>query len=378
MAGIYKRGKTWWARVQRGGKDIRQSLETRSESVAKRRLAKWIEQLDGIGWGEKPEITLNEIADRFIQEHLPNMRHQSARRYGVSLSHLDRLMGHKMLQAIGSADLVEFETSRRSEGAAPPTVRRDMACLSSLYGFAIEREIVDSNPVGPFLRRAKKRGLKESEARTRYLAKAEEAKLITAAMPLRIAKRMSASPRNDAMLHAAIIVAIGSGLRLREQFDLKWSDVDLPARLIRLPATRTKSKRSRDVVLLEPAIAALNGLPRHFKSPYVFWHRDGARFLHLDRGFKAACKRAGLRDVRWHDLRRTHGCRLLQDHDWSIEMVQAQLGHQTATQTQRAYAFLEVEHRLARAGICAAPESATASRRQAANGKKRTNAKGTR
>lgn len=162
------------------------------------------------------------------------------------------------------------------------------------------------------------------------------------------------------MLHAAIVVALNSGLRLREQFDLTWDDVDLAGRLIRIPAARSKGRRTHDVVLLDQAIGALDTLPRHFKSKLVFWHRDGARFRHLDRGFKSACKRAGLRDVRWHDLRRTHGCRLMQEHGWSIELVQAQLGHSTVTQTQKAYAFLEVQHRLDRADNRAAARSAPA------------------
>ncbi len=382
MAGIYKRGKTWWGRAQRNGQEFRQSLETRSESLARKRLAKWIEQLEGSRWGEKQDVSLNVIADRFIQEHLPNIKFQSARRYGVSLSHLDRLLGQKMLGAIGSADLVEFETARRSEGAAAPTVRRDLACLSSLFSFAIEREIVEHNPVGPFLKRAKKRGLKENEARKRYLTKVEEAALIAAAKPRhdgqrRNAKRSATGPRNDLMLQAAIVVAIHSGLRLRELFDLTWNDVDLPARLIRLPAARTKGRRSRDVVLFEPAIVSIANLPRHIKSPYVFWHRDGVKFRHLDRGFKAAAKRAKIRDVRWHDLRRTHGCRLLQEHGWSIEMAQAQLGHLTVVQTQKAYAFLEVEQRLARAGICAAPESEVAAAEKAKSAISSTNTRGT-
>ena len=382
MASLYRRGKTWWGRTQRDGREFRRSLETRSKSVAGERLAQWLDALEAAAWGEKPRITLNEAADRFINEHLPAIRTQSARRYGVSLNHLDRELGHLLLDTIGSAELVAFETARRGDGAAPPTIRRDLACLSSLYGFAIEREIVDVNPVPAFLKRAKKRGLRESEARTRYLTRAEETKLLAAAAPLRRAgaapnRRRHDGPRNDLMLRAAIVVAIGSGLRLREQFDLTWNDLDLPARLVRIPAGRAKGRRSRDVVLLEAAIDALAALPRHFKAPWVFWHRNGVRFRHLDRGFKAAVKRAGLTDLRWHDLRRTHGCRLLQDHDWSIEMVQAQLGHSTVTQTQRAYAFLEVEHRLARAGFCAGASENEIARRGSGNGDSPTNAKGT-
>ncbi|AMN41088.1 tyrosine-type recombinase/integrase [Rhodoplanes sp. Z2-YC6860] len=384
MASIYRRGKTWWGRIQRGNKEYREPLETRSQSVARKRLTQWIDRLDAAAWGEKPRVTLNEIADRFTNEHLPNIRHQSARRYGVSLIHLDRELGHLMLDSIGSAELIAFETSRRADGAAAPTIRRDLACLSSMYGFAIEREIVDSNPVSAFLKRAKKRGLRENEARTRYLKKPEETKLVAAASPRRTetdetirrrAKKKHKGPRNDAMLEAAIVVAIGSGLRLREQFDLTWDYVDLPGRLIRIPGERAKGKRSRDVVLLDSAVEALSALPRHFRSKLVFWHRDGARFRHLDRGFKAAATRAGIKDVRWHDLRRTHGCRLLQDHGWSMEMVQAQLGHQSIKQTEKAYAFLEVEQRLARADNRAGHESErpAAAKDQKANSRTNTN-----
>lgn len=383
MASLYRRGKTWWGRIQRGGKEFRQSLETRSQSVARSRLTQWIDRLDAAAWGEKPRVTLNMMADRFIQEHLPNIRPQAARRYGVSLNHLDRELGAMMLDAIGSAELVSFETARRADGAAAPTIRRDLACLSSLYGFAIEREIVDANPVSAFLKRAKKRGLRESEARTRYLTRIEEAALLSAAKskittakaaPIKSGRN---SPRNDAMLYAAIVVAINSGLRLREQFDLTWDDVDLAGRLIRIPGARAKGRRSRDVVLLEPALAVLDSLPRHFRTKLVFWHRDGVRFRHLDRGFKSACRRAALRDVRWHDLRRTHGCRLLQQHGWSLELVQAQLGHSMVTQTQKAYAFLEVQQRLDRADICAGQRLAAVAAQTTDIDNSTTNARGT-
>jgi integrase len=385
MAGIYKRGKTWWGRAQRGGREFRVSLQTRSEGIARKRLRQWLDRLEAAAWGEKPLVTLNEIADRFIREHLPNIRYQSARRYGVSLAHLDRELGHMMLNTIGSAQLVEFETTRRSAGVSAPTIRRDLACLSSLFGFAIEREIVDANPVPAFLKRARKRGLRESEARTRYLSHAEEHALIaeagrrwsiitTTGKPDR--KRFK-GPRNDMMLSAAIVVALNSGFRLREQLDMTWEDIDLTRKVARVTAVRAKGRRTREVVLLDPAVSVLQALPRHIKSRLVFWHRDGARFRHFDRGFKAAARRAKIDDIRWHDLRRTHGCRLLQDYGWSIEMVQAQLGHQGVMQTQKAYAFLEIEQRLARAGKCAAEESDTIESRNAAGAKTAMNTGGT-
>jgi integrase len=158
---------------------------------------------------------------------------------------------------------------------------------------------------------------------------------------------------------------------------MTWEDIDLARKVVRIAAARAKDRKTREVVLLDSAIAALRALPRHIKSRLVFWHRDGACLRHFDHGFKAAARRAKIVDLRCHDLRRTHGYRLLQDHGWSIEMVQAQLGHQNVTQTQKAYAFLEVEQRLARAGKCAAEESDITESRNAAGLKTAMNTGGT-
>src|SRR5581483_6543371 len=68
------------------------------------------------------------------------------------------------------------------------------------------------------------------------------------------------------------------------------------------------------------------------------------RYATLDKGLRAACRRAGVKDVRWHDLRRTCGCRLLQDHRMSMEEVSAWLGHSSIAVTEKIYAFLEIDH----------------------------------
>ena len=48
-------------------------------------------------------------------------------------------------------------------------------------------------------------------------------------------------------------------------------------------------------------------------------------------------------DLRWHDLRRTCGVRLLRDRRMSMEEVQLWLGHEDIQVTQDSYAFLEEE-----------------------------------
>jgi integrase len=354
MANVYLRGKTWWGRAQKNGQELRRSLETRSESLARERLRVWLDELDDETWGKRPKVTLNEAADAFIREHLPTLRPKSIQRYGVSIKWLDDKLGLLQLAAIGTKELKEFETWRRSMGASAPTIRRDMACLSSIYSFAMENEWIELNPVSAFLKARKKRGLKESPPRTRYLSHAEEARLLEAAIP---------------RVRDAILFAIYSGLREEEQFSLTWDRVDLDQRQVVIPKEITKGKRDRTAILLDEAVAVLRTIPRHFRSKYVFFHgaskntadgikrgrkklsdKDGNRFRHLLRALKLTATRAKVPDLIWHDLRRTHGCRLLQDLGWSLEMVRDQLGHSTLQQTEKAYAFLEVETRREAAG----------------------------
>src|SRR5262249_14893129 len=232
--GIYRRGKTWWARAQRAGREQRVSLKTTSKTIAERRYRQWLDDLDAIAWGDKPRRRFDEAAERFVREHLPTIKIASARRYGVSLAWLADEFEGKFLDQIGSAALAEFERKRREAGVSAPTVRRDLACLSSIFGSCIEWEWCDANPVPAYMRRRKKKGLREAPPRTRYLSHEEEDSLLAHASPA---------------VRDAVRFAIDTGLRREEQFGLTWERVDLRAGEIMLDGT-TKSGRPRRVPLL--------------------------------------------------------------------------------------------------------------------------------
>jgi integrase len=259
----------------------------------------------------------------------------------VSLAWLADEFEGKYLDQIGTAELAEFERKRREAGVTSTTIRRDFACLSSIFGSCIEWEWCDLNPVPAYMRRRKKRGLREAPARTRYLSREEEATLLAKASP---------------EVQVAMMFAIDTGLRREEQFGLTWDKVDLKAGEILLDGS-TKSGKPRRVPLLPRTARILAQLPRHIRSKYVFCHHNGDRFVHMNKGMKAARRRAGLKALRWHDLRRTCGCRLLQDDAMSMEGVKEWLGHSTVVVTERTYAFLEIEH-LHRAVANAAQKSA--------------------
>jgi integrase/recombinase XerD len=104
-----------------------------------------------------------------------------------------------------------------------------------------------------------------------------------------------------------------------------------------------KGWKTRRVPLFDRAVRALADLSRPKFGDYVFWWARGRRFIDLRRSFNAACERARIGDLVWHDLRRTCGCRLLQDHNVRLEDVQIWLGHSSIKTTERHYAFLREE-----------------------------------
>lgn len=334
MAKPYLRNGIWWARAERNGREFRQSLKTRDRRLAERRHREWLERLDAAAWGDRPRVAFREAVRVFIAEHLPTLKPSAARRYGVSIKWLNDKFGDGFLDGIDRKALAEFESVRRSHGASAPTIRRDLACLSSILTTCEDKDWLEegSNPVRGFMKRRSKRGLKEAPGRTRYLSEAEEAALLDKASDL---------------VRAAVVLAIDTGLRQEEMFSLTWAQVDVSRRSI-TTTEDTKSGRKRIVPIGERSarflaqwkMAAMAG---QISSLYVFHHEDGSRIGRVRKGFEAAARRAKVKDLRWHDLRRTAGCRWLQRDGLSMEKVSMLLGHSSVLVTQRSYAFLKGE-----------------------------------
>jgi integrase len=343
MASIYRRGKKWWGRVTRDGKEHRTSFATTDRRTAEKRLGEWIEELGACAWGDKPRRTYAETEARFIREYLPTLKPGGARRYGVSLKNLVKHFGGCLLYEIGSGLLSEFETLRRADGVKPGTIRRDLACLSSMLTAAIEWEWIDGNPVPAYLKRRAKRGLREAPPRTRYLTEAEEVALLA-----------NSSPE----VAQGIALAIDTGLRREELFSLTWPQIDF-ARGVISTTTNTKSGRARKVPLPPRSRTILGTLgrrewelketmlrdgPQARGTDYVLVNPDtGTRYVSMMKGLKAALRRARVADCSWHDLRRTAGCRWLQRDGKSIEEISILLGHSSPVITAQRYAFLEGE-----------------------------------
>ncbi len=172
-----------------------------------------------------------------------------------------------------------------------------------------------------------------NNARERYLTQEEAQRLYEAV-------KQSPQP----MLQYIVPFLILTGARRREVLDCKWEDFDIPRRTWRIPMT--KSGKPRHVPLSEGALQVLASVPRFGKCPWVF--PNPKTLQPIVSGFASwntARKKAGLADVRMHDLRHSFASFLV-NAGRSLYEVQKLLGHSQIKTTQR-YSHLAPETLLA-------------------------------
>ena len=185
----------------------------------------------------------------------------------------------------------EHVTKRKQAGVSDTTIRRDLAFVSSMCSLAVRWGWLDTNPATTF----GKRTLKEARPRTRFLTHAEyDALLANAAEHVR----------------PAITLAVETGLRKEELFGLTVTRLltflpaeGSPARSDQKagasPCARTVGCRHHPP--LRPCWVSLGDRRR----PTYSAKQDGSQYADMKKGFNAACRRAKITGIRWHDLRHT-------------------------------------------------------------------------
>ena len=138
---------------------------------------------------------------------------------------------------------------------------------------------------------------------------------------------------------AALRLLLLTGCRRNEILTLRWEDVDLDAGELRLRDAKTGA---RSVALSPAARKVLATLPRLPHNPWVITGRGASRRMaNLNAQWIVVRKRAGLEDVRIHDLRHSFASRALALGE-SLTMIGKLLGHRQVQTTAR-YAHLARE-----------------------------------
>jgi integrase len=224
--------------------------------------------------------------------------------------HLVPQFGDRPLDRVDVRAVERFIAAERRDGKAPKSIRNYLGILHSIFELAIEEGWARENPVK---RAAKPEGAGGADIRFLTIEEVEAVLLV-------VPDDVLGSIEGTLYLTAAM-----TGLRQSELLGLRWRDVDWLAGKVRVRRAyvrgeygTTKSRRGfRAVPLADRVGAELEALSRRS----AFTGDDDLVFGHpqtggpLDRSkvrkrFKAAVKAAGIRDVRFHDLRHTFGTRM--------------------------------------------------------------------
>ena len=324
--GLYKRGSIWWlCYAGLDGKVRQESSGSKSFKVAQALL---IQRKRDVQEGKDPipikrigNHTLKELSDHYL---IWAERQRSYRRKKGIIGLLNRAFGNLPLRRFNTMLVEEYQTKVLSEGKAPATANRHLATLKHMFTKAVEWEMVEDEILKK-VRRVKL--LPENNRRLRYLSKEECQDLIGACQP---------------HLRPIVVTALNTGMRKEEILSLEWDrHIDLKHGFILLDVTKNGGRR--EVPINQTLRKTLQGLVRRLDSLYVFVNKDGRRFNNVVRSFKSACKRAGIKDFRFHDLRHTFASHLIMARV-DITTVKELLGHKTLTMTLR-YAHLAPSHK---------------------------------
>ena len=266
------------------------------------------------------ELTVAELAERFMSFYVERrLKPGSVVEYRTMLAkHVLPFLGGMALSRVGRAEVSAFHHSLRD---MPSRANTSLHILSRMFNLA---EAWDLVPPG----RNPCRGvpLYRTRSRERFLTTEEYRRLG------RTLKEAEANGSIWPPAIKAIQLLMLTGCRVSEILNLRWDDVDLTGGVLRL---RDAKAGPRMVPLPKPVRRVLDTLPRQSDNPWVIvGQKPGKNLKSLYHYWQPIRARAGLDDVRIHDLRHSFASRALTLGE-SLYTIGKLLGHATVTTTAR-------------------------------------------
>lgn len=243
------------------------------------------------GYGKKvKDVTFDAAREKFDAWAMASKKPHTVRSYREYLDRLAESFSGKRLSQISSF-LVEGHRQRRIKDGVRVRPNRELAVLKNLFNRCLEWDLFEGeNPVTSV------KLTKEPKQRLRVLEPEEEDRLLAHCRePLR----------------TMILVGLYCGVRLKgEGLTLRWDDLDGVRGTVTVQAAYSKNGKQRTIPMNSLVRPALERLPH--RSEWVFAKPNGKPYRAV-RGFRAACRKAGLTDVVPHTLRHTFATRLIEN-----------------------------------------------------------------
>ncbi|HCD7251497.1 TPA: site-specific integrase [Citrobacter farmeri] len=354
---LFRRGEIWYASYSLpGGKRIKESLGTTDKRQAqelhdKRKAELW--RVDRLG--DFPDVTFEEACLRWIEEKSDKksldtdkgrMGFWLEQFEGVRLKDITEARIYSAVSRMHNRSHLEIwkakvAAARKKGNPDPDYVAKSVTTSTKAKHLALMKAI-----------------LRAAERDWKWLEKAPVIKI-----PAVRNKRVRWLEKDEAKrlidecpepLKSVVKFALATGLRRSNIINLEWQQIDMQRRVAWVNPEDSKSNRAIGVALNDTACKVLRDqIGNHHK--FVFVHTkagrrpDGSvtpavRKMRVDdgRAWKSACKRAGIEDFRFHDLRHTWASWLIQS-GVPLSVLQ-EMGGWESIEMVRRYAHLAPNH----------------------------------
>ena len=237
--------------------------------------------------GRKAELTFSNLFEEYLERHSK----PSKRTWDEDLSkfntYLAKPLGRKRLSTINRANIAAIHSDITKQGYAT-TANRVKALISSIFGWGISAGLCQTNPAFGIR-------LNREYSRDRFLQGDELPKFFQAL----------ADEQNDTM-RDYFLLSLLTGARRSNVLAMQWADLNLKSGEWYIK--ETKNGIPQTVTLSPEALDVLRN--RKLSEPTTFVFPGDGRSGHLiepKKGWKRILDRAGIDDLRIHDLRRTLG-----------------------------------------------------------------------
>lgn len=323
-------------------------IYAKTRKLAAEKLAKAIADRNGGIVFDDENLTVSDFLDVWLSDCVKDtIRISTFERYkSIANLHISPALGRLRLKALTPAHVQGFYRGRLDSGLSPATVQKIHVVLHKALSQAVKWSLVPRNV---------------TESATAPRPSPKEMRPLSAEE----VRKLLGTARGD-RLEALWVLAVHTGMRQGELLALKWADVDLEAGKVSVRRTLTresghytlgepKTKRSRRTVKLTSA--ATEVLRAHLSRQMEDMDRLGD--LYTDQGLvftsdsgsplnpsnvrnrnlRRLTRKAGLPQIRFHDLRHTCATLLL-SKNVHPKIVQEMLGHATVAITLDTYSHV--------------------------------------
>ncbi len=318
-----KKGGPWyicyWAHGKRKykkagrSKEIARALLIRTQEEIARGQYLSIEDL-------KP-ISFAELCEKYLESYSKVNKAPRSQKRDAQI--IKALSGHftGVVATIEYATVERYKAWRLGQGVRPTTINKELATLKHIFGQAILWGYLRENPA------AKAKRLRPGpESRHEIVLRTEEVeKLLSHCNPF---------------LRRVVVCAIHAGMRKEEILSLRKESesgeqppnrANPDARTITL--TSTKSGETRTVYINDTLLETLQKV-EPLRGGYFFPSSKQTRYANITKVFNTAVKNAGIRKIRFHDLRHTFKTLLLDDGANPLA-VEKLMGHKLPAMLER-------------------------------------------